>query len=140
MVFYQQSSSLCYILEQRTVYFNSLPATISASIQKCSTKNVHFWTNDIFPSLPKVPQTTNYSHFWLLSCSWEAQKGQEIFSWSFYWILRVSNYEVFRCLVKYYKYFSSVFLTSYFLHFTKKYCSNRAGRLPFKLCIAAFKY
>lgn len=95
---------------------------------------------DVFPSLTKVPRTTHNSHFWLLSCSWEAQRGQEIFSWSFYWILRVSNYEVLRCLLKYYKYFSSVFLTSYFLHFTKNRCSNRAGRLPFNLCIAAFKY
>lgn len=54
MVFYQQSSSLCYILEQRTVYFNSFPATISASTQKCSTKMFHIYGPMTFsPPSPK---------------------------------------------------------------------------------------
>lgn len=54
MVFYQQSSSLCYILEQRTVYFNSFPATISASTQKCSTKMFHIYGPMTFsPLSPK---------------------------------------------------------------------------------------
>lgn len=49
------------------------------------TKNVpqknflHLWTNNVFQFLTKVPQTTYDSHCWLLCCSWEAQKGLEIF-------------------------------------------------------------
>lgn len=62
------------------------------------------------------------------------------FQLEFLLIFGVSSYEVFRCLPKYYKYLSSVFLTSYFLHFTKNYYCNRAGRMPFHFYIAAFKH
>lgn len=35
MDFYQQSSSLCYILEQRIEYFNSFPVTVSDTQMFC---------------------------------------------------------------------------------------------------------
>lgn len=133
---------LCYILEQRRVYFNYLTAMVSASIQKMQENVLHLWTDDIFQFFIKASQTTHDSDCWLLYSSWEAQKGLEIFYWSSYknFLDAVAGWPPPQMVTQVLQIFLLCISVFLILPLHQKVLLQEGCQRPFNLWMAAFKY